>query len=47
MLKFGTGQITAVADGTEEKLPSKIGRALTQEEWEAVVNETGPEDEGE
>lgn len=47
MLKFGTGQITDVEDGVEHALVSKIGRALTPEEWEAVVNEIGPEDEGE
>lgn len=39
MLKFGTGQITGVADDVEEKLLSKIGRSLTPAEWDALVHE--------
>jgi hypothetical protein len=47
MLKFGTGQITAVTQDDEERPLAKIGRALTPEEWDAVVNEIEPEDKGE
>jgi hypothetical protein len=46
MLKFGTGQITGVADDVEEKLLSKIGRSLTPAEWESLVHED-EDDEGE
>jgi hypothetical protein len=47
MLKFGTGQITDVEDGVEAALMSRIGRALTPAEWEALVKETGEDNEGE
>lgn len=47
MLKFGTGQITTVADGTGEALPPKTGRALTPEEWAEVVAEGEEVSEGE
>jgi hypothetical protein len=47
MLKFGTGQITAVGDQVEDALTSKIARALTPAEWEALVQETGEDNEGE
>jgi hypothetical protein len=47
MLKFGTGQITAVEDEVEGTLMSKIGRALTPAEWEALVKEMDEENEGE
>lgn len=44
--KFGTGTITTIAEGDEEALPPRTGRALTPEEWEEVVSETEPtEDE--
>ncbi|MGA5598449.1 hypothetical protein ACPCSE_29865 [Streptomyces cellulosae] len=47
MLKFGTGQITAVTDGIEEKLPPRTGRALTPEEQDAIVTEGAEDHEGE
>lgn len=47
MLKFGTGKITAVEDGVEAALTSKIGSALTPAEWDALVQETGEDNEGE
>jgi hypothetical protein len=47
MLKFGTGQITAVEDEVEGTLMSKIGRALTPAEWDALMKEMAEDDERE
>ncbi|PPS89514.1 hypothetical protein BZZ08_01660 [Streptomyces sp. MH60] len=46
--KFGTGTITEATGGTEEGLTSRIGSALTPEEWASVLieaEETDSEEE--